>query len=62
MDLTDAAASRVVNIAIPGDQATHLDVTTFSDEKTATANMRSPKTEPSTQDSASVSYSVLDLS
>ena len=62
MDLTDAAASRVVSMAILGDQASHLDVTACSDEKTTTANTRSPKRGPSSQDSVSISDSVLDVS
>jgi hypothetical protein len=62
-DLTAAAAaaSRVVNMAIPSDQAAPLDVTVLSDEKTAAANIGSPKREPSSQDGVPVSDSVLDV-
>ncbi|RYO58173.1 hypothetical protein AA0116_g7440 [Alternaria tenuissima] len=48
-------------MAIPSDQAAPLDVTVLSDEKTAAANIGSPKREPSSQDGVPVSDSVLDV-
>lgn len=49
-------------MAIPSDQAAHLDVTAFSDERTVVANIGSPKRETSSQDGASVPDFVLDVS
>jgi hypothetical protein len=49
-------------MAIPSDQAAHLDVTAFSDERTVVANIGSPKRETSSLDGASVPDFVLDVS
>ncbi|CAN9412131.1 unnamed protein product [Alternaria alternata] len=49
-------------MAIPSDQAAHLDVTASSDEKTVVANIGSPKSKTSSQDGASVPDLVLDVS
>jgi hypothetical protein len=49
-------------MAIPSDQAAHLDVTASSAEKTDVANIGSPKRETLSQDGASVPNFVLDVS
>ncbi|KAH8632900.1 hypothetical protein IG631_11534 [Alternaria alternata] len=49
-------------MAIPSDQAAHLDVTAFSDEETIVSNIGSSKREISSQVGASVPDFVLDVS
>jgi hypothetical protein len=53
IDPTTAAVSRVANMAISSDQATHLDVAALSDIETTAANTESPEKELLSQDRTS---------